>query len=637
MDNEVMKAQTAGTLLINMPFGPLFRPSLPLSLLKAKIASMKISTKVLYLTIPFAERIGMKLYARLSNGQPRITDFLGEYLFSSALYGESSNTYAEDILMKRTSSQEQLVSEDFIRQLPKLEKLAEAFIDECSDQILECTPKIIVLCSFLQQQIASLALAKRIKAHSPQTSIVFFGSNCNSVMGAELIRQFPFVDAVVSGEGDNVIPEMIQKILGGENFHNLQGVYTIKNVDSMFQSGIFTNAVPVTDMDSLPFPDFDDFFEQHKESSLNQNTKKQLMFETARGCWWGERSHCTFCGLNSESMFYRSKSPDRALQEVVHLAEKYPGTMISAVDNILDMKYFKSFVPELGAQGLNVELFYEVKANLKKDQIRLLREAGITRIQPGVESFSNKILNLMGKGVKGLQNIQLLKWCKEYGIRPFWNILYGFPGEDPQEYFQMAKLLPLLTHLPAPESLGQIRIERFSPNFKYPDQLGFANVKPYPSYSHIYPFSEEVVSNLAWYFTYDYKVPRNVAEYIKPVYDQVLNWKQSHSSSDLFFVEEGNSLFVYDLRPIAQTPVAEIKDLQKVFYLACDSVTTISDLKKIAESYLGAAVSTDEVEDFLQPMISRGLMVGDNNTYLSLGIRLGVYSPSENVSTKMLN
>jgi ribosomal peptide maturation radical SAM protein 1 len=412
--------------------------------------------------------------------------------------------------------------------------------------------------------------------------------------------------------------ELVRKILALENICNLQGVYTSENVDSMFKNGIFSNAVPVTDMDSLPFPDFEDFFEQHQESSLNQNIKKQLMFETARGCWWGERSHCTFCGLNSESMFYRSKSPQRALQEVVHLAEKYPGTMISSVDNILDMKYFKSFIPELGSKGLNLELFYEVKANLKKDHIRLLQEAGITRIQPGIESFSNKILSLMGKGVKALQNIQLLKWCKEYGIRPFWNFIFGFPGEDPLEYSRMAQLLPLLTHLPAPESLGQIRIERFSPNFKFSDQLGFTNVRPYPAYFHIYPFSEEVVANLAWYFTYDYKVPRKVAEYIKPLYEQVLNWKQSYSSSDLFYVEKGNSLFIHDTRPIAQRPVTEVKDLQKMIYLACDSVTTVGDLRKIAEIDSHAEISSHEIKELLQPLITQGIMISENNTYLSL-------------------
>ncbi|HSE43116.1 MAG TPA: RiPP maturation radical SAM C-methyltransferase, partial [Acidobacteriota bacterium] len=630
METQFVKTKKATTLLVNMPFGPLFRPSLPLSLLKSSLASMKISTKVQYLTIPFAERIGMKTYARISNGQPGITDLFGEFLFSRALYGSSSNHYLQDVLIKSIGK----ISEDFAQQIIHLEDLAHAFIEEYCEQIVYQDPQILIFSSFLQQQIAGLALAKGIKARAPYTSIIFFGTNCNGVMGAELIRQFPFLDVVISGEPDHAVPQIVKRILEEESLSDLQGVYTKENVESMFSNGIFTNAIPVTNMDSLPYPDFDDFFEQHNESNLNQSTKKQLMFETARGCWWGERSHCTFCGLNSESMFYRSKSPKRALQELRHLSKKYPDTMMSAVDNILDMKYFKNFLPELAEQGLKLEMFYEVKANLKKDQIRQLREAGITRIQPGIESFSSKILTLMGKGVTALQNIQLLKWCKEYGIRPFWNILSGFPGEDPEEYFRMAELLPLLSHLPVPQSIGQIRIERFSPNFKYPDQLGFTNVKPYPAYFHIYPFSKEAVENLAWYFTYDYKVPRDVGEYTARLVTQVLNWKQIHKSSELFFVDKDDSLFVCDMRPIAQDRVTVIKGLQKILYLECDKVTTVSDLKKIAEEHSRCNVDVDELEALLEPLLIRGQMIRENNSYLSLAIRVGLYSPAGIVSDK---
>ena len=81
-----------------------------------------------------------------------------------------------------------------------------------------------------------------------------------------------------------------------------------------------------------------------------------------------------------------------------------------------------------------------------------------------------------------------------------------------------------------------------------------------------------------------------------------------------------------DLRPIAHAPVTVLKDLQKELYLACDSVTTIVDLKKIAEAHLGVSVSTQDVEDSLQPILTSGLMVSENNTYLSLAIRAGVYS-----------
>ncbi len=139
--------------------------------------------------------------------------------------------------------------------------------------------------------------------------------------------------------------------------------------------------------------------------------------------------HCTFCGLNGATMAFRSKSPARALDEMTELARRHPGCDIQAVDNIMDLGYFKNVLPALAARRLKVDLFYETKSNLNKDQVRLLRAAGVRDIQPGIESFSDTVLKLMRKGVTGLQNIQLLKWCKEFGVVPSWNFLWGFPGE----------------------------------------------------------------------------------------------------------------------------------------------------------------------------------------------------------------
>ena len=82
----------------------------------------------------------------------------------------------------------------------------------------------------------------------------------------------------------------------------------------------------------------------------------------------------------------------------------------------------------------------------------------------------------MGKGVTALQNIQLLKWCKELGITVSWNIIWGFPGEPAGEYARMAALVPHLTHLEPPEYAGPISLERFSPNYDFADRLGFVHV-----------------------------------------------------------------------------------------------------------------------------------------------------------------
>ncbi|MGI5451625.1 hypothetical protein ACQEWB_00215 [Streptomyces sp. CA-249302] len=71
------------------------------------------------------------------------------------------------------------------------------------------------------------------------------------------------------------------------------------------------------------------------------------MVEGARGCWWGEKHHCTFCGLNSSFMEYRSKSPDAFYDEVVRQVERHQVLDLYVVDNILDMKYLPTVLPRM--------------------------------------------------------------------------------------------------------------------------------------------------------------------------------------------------------------------------------------------------------------------------------------------------
>jgi hypothetical protein len=74
----------------------------------------------------------------------------------------------------------------------------------------------------------------------------------------------------------------------------------------------------------------------------------------------------------------------------------------------------------------------------------------------------------MKKGVSAFQNNQVLKWCKELGITPYWNFLWGFPDEPMHEYSRMAEIIPFLSHLPPPQSFGKILLDRFSPYYFEP-------------------------------------------------------------------------------------------------------------------------------------------------------------------------
>jgi hypothetical protein len=111
-----------------------------------------------------------------------------------------------------------------------------------------------------------------------------------------------------------------------------------------------------------------------------------------------------------------------------YLWDRWQTHHLQVVDNILDMRYFSDLLPALAEDERPWEIFYEVKANLSRAQVASLRAAGVTRIQPGIESFSDRLLKLMRKGTSGLRNVQLLKWCREHDVGVDWNIIYGFPG-----------------------------------------------------------------------------------------------------------------------------------------------------------------------------------------------------------------
>ena len=69
-----------------------------------------------------------------------------------------------------------------------------------------------------------------------------------------------------------------------------------------------------------------------------------------------------------------------------------------SVDNILDMAYLKRLFPALVEADAGYEFFYEVKANLSREQLKLLAQAGVTRVQPGLESLSSHVLDSHAQG-----------------------------------------------------------------------------------------------------------------------------------------------------------------------------------------------------------------------------------------------
>jgi magnesium-protoporphyrin IX monomethyl ester (oxidative) cyclase len=276
----------------------------------------------------------------------------------------------------------------------------------------------------------------------------------------------------------------------------------------------------------------------------------------------------------------------------------------------------------------NTNIFYEVKTNLNEQQIEVLAKAHVNAIQPGIESLSTKTLQLMRKGTTASQNIIFLKNCLVYGIKPDWNLLVGFPGEDEEVYEHYDQVLPLLTHLQPPTGVYPIRFDRFSPYFNAAEEYDL-ELKPYDFYSMVYPFAEEDIKDLAYFFIdHHYNAPhmKLSAKWIKKLESHVDVWHRRWHQRDgklkpsLVFEWRGETRIVSDSR---SGEVME-HEIDEPGLRILDLLASPLTLLKLKEDL--PDLSDNELVEHLSKLQSINLLFQERNSYISLVVDTGMDS-----------
>ena len=470
-----------------MPYSNLHHPALGASILKKCLEKEGLKCKISYHTLDFAEIIGTVEYNRLLYSSTAL--LIGEWTFSKSAFGEE--------FQEQKARQLGCIHPSYSKELEEVSETAVEWINRLGEKIKIKPPKVLICSSMFQQNVASLALLKAVKQCCPEVYTVMGGPNTEGVLGLGLLRRAPWLDYICAGEGEETLPQLCKALIANNHLTEKPiGVLGQEDIEK-YQGKLQINLPRATlaEMSKSPPPCFDDYFEAIKNSKIA--IKPGLLLETSRGCWWGERSQCTFCGLNGEGMKYRFQNPIEMAKRVYDITKKHQIKNIEFVDNIIAKKYFEDFIPQLNEQILY--LFYETKADFSESDAVRFKESGVRFIQPGIESLSDSVLSLMKKGTTAAVNIECLRLCREYGIRPAWTILSGFPDEKEEWYEETNRLLPLLFHLCPANGIISIRYDRFSPYHDRPDDWGL-NLEPYDAYRHVYPDYRDQYSDIAYFF-----------------------------------------------------------------------------------------------------------------------------------------
>jgi radical SAM superfamily enzyme YgiQ (UPF0313 family) len=313
---------------------------------------------------------------------------------------------------------------------------------------LDTKPDILMLSAYLHHYPTIVQIGKL--AVDAQVPMLLGGPAFNLSGVAESWRTIPGLTAIYGGEADLIAPELVEAIISGENLLRFDGV--------MLPDGRHSGpAAPFRKLDLSPTPDFTDFpWERYRV--------RIIPMMTGRGCQWGK---CTFCSdvVSVNGRTYRTRGLDSVLHEMQEQSRRYETRNFLFLDLKLNSnpalfrglaEHAQDAVP--GAQWIGtVHVDTRADNGLSRRDLRAAAVSGMRRVSFGLESGSQRLLDLMDKGASVERSSTFIREAHEAGISVRCTMFKGYPGETADDLEQTAKFLK--AHQPY---LDRVRFNDFS-------------------------------------------------------------------------------------------------------------------------------------------------------------------------------
>jgi radical SAM superfamily enzyme YgiQ (UPF0313 family) len=294
------------------------------------------------------------------------------------------------------------------------------FREHLLDSILDTRPEVVgISITSTSQLLPGLTLARLIKGARPDVHLTIGGSIFtklidNLLLGVDVF--FSFVDSFVVFEGEHALLELANQLSGGKDLGKVPNLIYKKD-----GRVIINEPFHIEEVSQLPTPDYNGL-----PFGLYHSPRPVLPVQTSRGCYWGK---CTFCNLHYDHRYYRPKGIDSIVRDIQTLKERHDTPYFFFADECIPIPTLKRLVkalPELNLKWIGGVRFEE---GLTRELIRDMRRAGCLKLVFGMESYSQRVLDLMKKGTRRETIKRILEDCLEEGVATHLYTIVGFPTE----------------------------------------------------------------------------------------------------------------------------------------------------------------------------------------------------------------
>lgn len=606
-------------LFVSMPWATVTRPSIALGILDRLCAEASVSSASIFPNLDLVARMGIAAATPMSD--ERALYGLGEHLFAVDIFGRDaldSDAFLE--LICRLTLPEPFQDQGYVAALR--DEVIPRFLDDTANRILASNPAVVGLTATFNQVMASLAIAARIKKVRPDILIIAGGACFDGEMGQECHRALPHaIDHVFMGEAEESFRTFLACHREGKPTRGIPGV-------TWYEGGA-VHLIPgkaLEDMSLSPMPNYFPFFGEVDRVTADTGVPfdiEALPFEGSRGCWWGQKNHCVFCGINRDLLKFREKSPERVVDEILLLSHLHGVSKLTATDWIISRKSRVKIFEMMRDHDLDLELFYETRSDLDKWEVALMKEAGALRVQPGIESFSTPVLKLMRKGTTGLRQVRFLKWAREYGVKLSYNILCGFPGDETGWYLDMIDMIKKVPHLQPPSGNANfIELHRFSPLFDFRKEFGIDKYELRVDYRFNFPDGMVDPYKIGYFFEYECSRISDSTLYMPQLREVVAPWIESWETRALprcEYVIGPGFVQITDSRS-GSCMTLVLRGLAHDVFLLLDDIGTRHGLADALRSKYPQQVADNTIDAVIDDLLDKQILLAEDQLLLALPI-----------------
>lgn len=303
------------------------------------------------------------------------------------------------------------------------------FEDESVRTLFGALPDVIgISITSTCQFIPGCLLAQLIHQIKPEVKIIFGGSCADLFVNSEYPQKYDiydYFDFVLIGEGETAATRTLQYIQGETDISQIPNLVVIDQSNQ-----VKVNPVMIEDVLELPVPDYDDL-----DLELYLSPEIILPYQSSRGCHYG---HCAFCNHDEKYRHnYRTKHMEKVVEDLIFLSKKYHTNCFQFVDEAIRPDCFRLLVDEMdhNQEFQNIRWFYysRVSREYDKDLLEKAYRNGCRMVMFGVESFNQRLLNFIKKGISAETSKYCLKLFHQCGIKTYAWLMDNLPSETVEE------------------------------------------------------------------------------------------------------------------------------------------------------------------------------------------------------------